>query len=476
MRRLIATFIAAFLCVAAIPGAVSAYDFVPVTEADVLVITHTQLRTPGWPGGGEGAWETRLLEQKAGQGDDVALLQITDDQNQYFIRNYLVDNQGAFRWVLIIGDARRPENDPPNPMAVPPSNFASGNIVPVWREVIANPHYWPPNYANICESDQGYIAGIPGVSIGRIPAETRQEILDYLTKSDRYLAEQNPSWSHRILEVLDDVFHYYNFCDGGLVRDYTETCEQEFPPGWPVTRLATSAASADTLVRRAQFENEFNNNTPGFIHVLGTSGRADDLVNWYFGGSAYNFTNSNRLPLIVAMSCDLGGFDQYANGVQKECVLEKLVLMPEGGLIGAVSATGATIQTIDGVYCIYFWRTVFSDRVANLGEITNTSIARTHGTVPPEDFVLNSVTLLGDPTLSLWIVVPHSLTICRAESNILSRWGESLSPFYRIYSSANWEGPFTTLEGSTSGNTFTITNWAGANMRFYRVVGWDGNP
>jgi hypothetical protein len=402
MREYKVFIYAALLSVIAFLSPTFAYDFVPVNEADVLVITHQQLRTPNWPDIREGAWETQLLEQKAAQGFNVAILQIGDGFDQYFIRNYLVNHQGSFCFVLIIGDARRDyDNDPPNPMTVLPANFNNGNIVPIWREVIENQWYWPPNYANICESDQGYIAGIPNVSIGRIPAESRQEILDYLSKSDQYLAEQDPSWSHRILEVLDDVFHAYNLGCGLLVQDYTDACEPEFASGWPVTRLATSTASTDTSVREMILEDEFKSNTPGVIHVLGTSGRADDLVNWYFGDSPYNFTNTDHFPLMLAMSCDIGGFDQYANGAQRECVLEKLVLMPGGGLIGAVSATGWTLQTIDGVYSIYFWRTIFSEGVWNFGQIVNRSIELTMGKVPPEDFVLHMVTLLGDPTLSL---------------------------------------------------------------------------
>lgn len=475
MKRIVLSLCAVIFGVSAFFNPVSASDFVPVNQADVLVITHTQLMTPGGY-----SWESHLLGQKSDQGFSVALYQIGDSVDQYEIRDYLISNQGSFSFVLIIGDARRPEygNDPPNPMTVLPSNFASGNIVPFWREVIANPHYWPPDYANICESDQGYIAGIPGVSIGRIPAETRQEILDYLSKSDQYLAPQDPSWSHRILEVLDDVFHYYNWCSGDMVRDYTEVSEAEFPPDWPVTRLATSTASTDTSIREAQFENEFNNNTPGVIHVLGTSGRADDLVNWYFGDSPYNFTNSTHLPFMVAMSCDLGGFDQYINGVQRQCVLEKLLLMPGGGLIGVVSATGWTIQTIDGVYCKYFWRTIFSDGVTNFGEITNRSIERTHGKVPSEDFVLNMVTLLGDPTLNLpfgWYTPPvEDLTISVAGNDIILSWSPvpGAVESYVIYRSASAFGDFSEIETISGGETtFTDSGRASAvSESFYYIT------
>ena len=163
MREFKAFICAVLLSVFAFLSPAFAYDFVPVDQAGVLVITHAQLRTPGWePDKRDAMWETQLLEQKAAQGYSVALLQIADGHDQYFIRNYLVNNQGSFRYVFIIGDARRPENDPSDSMAVPQSNFASGNIVPIWREVFHNPYYWEwTNYQNICESDQGYIDGIP---------------------------------------------------------------------------------------------------------------------------------------------------------------------------------------------------------------------------------------------------------------------------------------------------------------------------
>ena len=77
----------------------------------------------------------------------------------------------------------------------------------------------------------------------------------------------------------------------------------------------------------------------------------------------------------------------------------------------------------------------------------------------------------------LGISTPTGLTCLRNGNNIVLRWADDSNPFYRIYSSTSPEGPFTTLEGSTTENIFTVPGGIGAEeMKFFVVVGWDGIP
>ena len=390
-----------------------ATDFVPVNQSDVLVITHSQLRTPGWYPGMSGAWETELLYQKDLQGYDVALYEIQDGVDQTTIRSYIVNNQGSFQFVYILGDARRPEpeqEDPENP-TYPTANFSYGHIVPIWREVVQT--YWVPyNGLHTAESDRGYIDGITGVSIGRIPVETGQEILDYLSKSLYYISivDQHqwepPPWSHYILEALDDNSHLYNMCSGAIVRAYTNACEKVFADGWPTVRLATSIAYANPNLdeeseRHTAFEYQLNAQHYGLIHILGSSGAANHLVDWYFGDFQHNLTNFEYLPFMLGMSCDLGGFDQYENEIQKNCVIEKMLLNPDGGIVASVTATGPTLQRTNGKYAIDFWKTIFDESYTNFGEITNRSIEVRESHPSISNFILKMFVLLGDPTLNL---------------------------------------------------------------------------
>lgn len=381
------------------------YNFVSVNQADVLVITHVQLRTPGWePPGQSGMWETNLLAQKEQQGLDVALLEISDGTSccsgQQSIHQYLLNQQGSFRYVLIIGDARRPNPDDPNNFVYPSANFSNGNIVPIWRALVASATYWGPQY--ICESDSGYLQGVPGVTIGRIPAGTRQEILDYVLKGDHYLANSDPLWSRNILMTLDDLDDAWNFAPGSNVTLWANRSEAEFPTDWTIRRLLRSTGPTLESDRFQMFEDELNLHSPGIIHVMGTTGGPLLLVDWYGSTGQFQFTNQSHLPFMLAMTCDLGRFDQYnEGGAEMACTVEKLILCPTGGIIAAIAHTGPTLQLERGIYSKYVWRSIFTDGIKNFGEILTHSLTLADNRIPSENFLLRTITLLGDPTLSL---------------------------------------------------------------------------
>jgi hypothetical protein len=73
------------------------------------------------------------------------------------------------------------------------------------------------------------------------------------------------------------------------------------------------------------------------------------------------------------------------------------------------------------------------------------------------------------------ITVPQGLTAYRIVDDIVLHWASDGNPFYRIYSSLSPDGPFDTLEGSTTQQVFTVPGGIGASTKFFVVVGWDGN-
>lgn len=73
------------------------------------------------------------------------------------------------------------------------------------------------------------------------------------------------------------------------------------------------------------------------------------------------------------------------------------------------------------------------------------------------------------------ITVPQNLTAYRIVDNIVLQWANDDNPFYRIYSSTSPDGSFETLEGSTTQNVFTVPGGIGDALKFFIVVGWDGN-
>ena len=81
------------------------------------------------------------------------------------------------------------------------------------------------------------------------------------------------------------------------------------------------------------------------------------------------------------------------------------------------------------------------------------------------------ITALGNFVLS----TPDSLVVSVNGDDLILNWADDDNPNYRILSDTDSEGAFSTIEGETTNNTFTIVNgWQGADLKFYRVVGWDG--
>jgi Zn-dependent metalloprotease len=89
-----------------------------------------------------------------------------------------------------------------------------------------------------------------------------------------------------------------------------------------------------------------------------------------------------------------------------------------------------------------------------------------------EGWYLDNV-LVYAPATNPPLIDPDSLTITFDGVNVILDWAADANPGYRIYSSVTVEGPYDTLEGTTTDHFFTLPDRAD-ERRFYRVVGWDG--
>lgn len=72
-------------------------------------------------------------------------------------------------------------------------------------------------------------------------------------------------------------------------------------------------------------------------------------------------------------------------------------------------------------------------------------------------------------------IVPTGLTIQTSGNDVILRWNDDTNVSYRIFSSVSSDPPYLTLEGETSGNSFTIVGGVSASaQKFYYVVGYNG--
>ncbi len=69
------------------------------------------------------------------------------------------------------------------------------------------------------------------------------------------------------------------------------------------------------------------------------------------------------------------------------------------------------------------------------------------------------------------IPAPTQLVIFPNGNDVVLYWASSGAPYYKVYSATTTGGPFSTLEGSTTGTTFTDVGALNtADVRFYIVV------
>ncbi|MDP8237930.1 MAG: C25 family cysteine peptidase [Candidatus Hatepunaea meridiana] len=394
-------------------------NFVDRVNADVMVITHDNLRTIDWQPGQINRWETELLNQKADQGYAVGLIQISNDDDQDDIIIALLDGDVNFEFILIIGDACRPcsdKFDDPDKDGFDLKPGADGvNLVPIYREVIEDTEFGDI----VIETDQGYIDDeeLNGVSIGRIPAGNPPEIRDYIAKADEYIAMNNPDWARSMLVVSDNEYCSINHCSGRVVDAWNITSERIWPThNWSIRKLLTSETEGNAAARAQDFEDEINieDYTPGLIHINSTQAHEDNLARWYYDNSNWDFSNEGRYPFMLANSCDLLGFDDF--DYDGDCVVEELLMMPDAGIIGAVGFTSPCLQDISGIHAKKFWYAIFRENKKGFGEIFNRSLELSEGLTYNSDFLLRALTLLGDPTLRLPYSNFNRIDLCVAFS------------------------------------------------------------
>ena len=185
-------------------------------------------------------------------------------------------------------------------------------------------------------------------------------------------------------------------------------------------------------------------------------------------------------------------------------VVEVLDSDGPGGLPGTVlfSRTAGSIGNVIGgvpVLSDNFTPVLFRDGLGGLPEMTrsfyvavgNPEASGFEAFLTDTNSVRNGRSFVYDPCDSTWLdelavhasarpgnrmirvggfsPVPPEITVALSGNDMRLDWIGTGAPYYRIYSAAAVNGAFTTLEGSTSGNSFIDVGAAAESMKFYTV-------
>jgi hypothetical protein len=300
---------------------------------DYLIITHGDFRT-----------EAERLA--AWRGQDVILgkplrTKVVDIQDIYdefsggmldptAIRNFL---QFAFdHWdpaplfVLLLGDGTYDYKNN--------SGISAGNWIPAYQDGDSTYDEW---YVRVAGDDV-----LPDMAIGRIPVQTAEEaraVVDKLIAYDRQLA--TGSWQSRMLLVADDLSNPEEpdkpEPDHLL---FSEILAQEMAPvGLNLRKLYLAQFPLEGRTKpgaREEFMRRFNQGAL-ILTYLG-HGNLDVLAHeqmFVVSRDLGEVANGGRLPFFYTAASQVGVFDDPVRSSMPEALLK----LPEGGVIGMISAT-----------------------------------------------------------------------------------------------------------------------------------------
>ncbi len=230
----------------------------------------------------------------------------------------------------------------------------------------------------------------PDVALGRLPARTAGELQVMIDKIKAYEAQHGEDWHNTVVLAAGKP---------DAAGDFTESSE----------RLATAAvgASISKLYRsdlgftamRNQLLSHFQSGA-GIIHYTG-HGNQSSFMNEgrngaLLGASDVNGLNNAQQPIVIALTCLAGRFDNP----QSHSLAERLLNRNGGGAVAMWSSSGKSYNAPATRLGEAFYRALYDEGVSTLG----LAIQRAHQQMEMDPIYGSTYlmyNLLGDPAMNL---------------------------------------------------------------------------
>lgn len=314
-------------------------------------------------------------------------------------------------YVLLVGAARRDTVSPPVAEHIADASFQ--NFIPGYYEVDEMGHHtmYDNYYAAI---DMAGLTGFPdftypNVILGRLPAVTVNDIHIYASKLSAYHAAMNTpaSWQDDILLVAGDRDRGIDHPSPGRIRQATNGLEGHAIPLEPETSQLKWSDYADIPSRQLALCNAVN---AGKLLVAGMASGAN-MLNfcdiWYRGtgdgfSAADDLSNSNKYPIFLGASCNLGQSDGAPDGTRS--VVENLLFAENAGAIAFIGPSGFTWQLANYYYAVQFIDVLLDHSEWSLGKAFIT--AKIDALKNPNEAFSQDThdmyTFFGDPSLVIY--------------------------------------------------------------------------
>lgn len=392
-----------------------AFAIDPISEADYLIITHPQLD--------QGTWLTDFINLQTDRGFHVGVLMVQDQvTTNTDIRDSiaLAYNTGVpVKYVLLVGAAAHQEPETPpegkqetRDLRIDVVDASRLNFIPFTYETM---EIWLQDTIDV-PTDDHYISDLEGhgdIYIGRIPARNSAEVSSWLEKLNAYYASYDSyaSWKNREIMISQNVTNPWNDVPGHKVNwmyddvlPYINTnVEVSFLRATDIDSAHAWGTNNGVYPLVEPFESAVNEGS-ALMHFFGTGADADNIGNFYFFDDIptcdFQFTNQGQYPYFLGISCTLGGI-QYPT--TKPCVLQKMMFIDRGGLIGFYAPTIITTQWGCREFSEDLHRLLFQEGVNVAGELTRKTKTNFEPRMSSQVWESRGFVNYGDPSMPIFV-------------------------------------------------------------------------
>jgi hypothetical protein len=220
--------------------------------------------------------------------------------------------------------------------------------------------------------------GSPNLMLGRIPADSPDELRRTIRKVIRYERESEDGAWQRRLDVVAGVGGFGTVADALIEAAGRQVFQQAVPAHYEMRHTSAKTASLQSNDFRATACKHLNEGSLAWIYLghglpteldrVPTSGGYRPIMSV---DDVAQLRCQQCRPLAVLVACYTGAFD-----ARQECLAEELAVADEGP-VAVIAATRVTMPYGNTVFGYELLRACFHDRPTSLGEALRLAQCRT---------------------------------------------------------------------------------------------------
>jgi hypothetical protein len=328
----------------------------PLPAADTLVVCPEAFRPSLEP------W----VAHRAGQGHSLVFLPPAASADELAASIRATARSHALKFVVLVGDCDpQAAADPKLQACCIPTKIVPAKII---RKLGEDENIATDNEFADLDGD-----GIPDLAVGRLPADTPQELALIVRKILQYEAQRGGAWRRRI-NFVAGLGGFGQLADAALEMGAKKFITENIPPEFACTMTYGSWQSPYCPDPRRFHEATIEGLNQGclFWVYIGHGSRRN--LDWIRTPDERNFeildcrhipklTCNNGPPIALFMACYTAAFDQ-----PEDCLAEEL-LRREGGPVAIVGGSRVTMPYAMGVLGVEMLRECFAERRPTIGEV-----------------------------------------------------------------------------------------------------------